>query len=195
MLESPLKALWLGAALTALVLLAWVLGAGVDRLGFFSFLLRWLHVFAGMIWVGLIWFMNFVQLVALQEADEAGKAVLLKSIAPRTAAAFRHASHVTILSGLLLLATTGYLLDRWIFATPVFIPPLRNLMLWGGTAGGLVMWALVHFAVWPSLQVVLSDADAGAKAAARARIKTFARINLVLSLPVTFVMVAAGHLY
>lgn len=195
MLATPLKALTLGALITLLVLVAWVFVAGVDRIGFVSFLLRWLHAFAGMIWVGLIWYMNFIQIVALAEADDAGKAAILKRIAPRVAVAFRHASHVTILSGVLLLVTTGYLLDRWIFSSAVFIPPLRNIMLWGGTIGGLAMWAFVHFVIWPALQVVLSDAAADAKAVARGRIATYARLNLVLSLPVTFVMVAAAHLY
>jgi len=195
MLDTPTKALGLGALLTLVVLLAWVLGAGVDGLGFLSFMLRWLHVFAGMIWVGLIWFVNFIQIVALAEADETGRSAILKRVAPRVATAFRHASHVTILTGILLLITTGYLLDRWIFTSAVFIPPLRNVMLWGGTAGGLIMWAFVHFAVWPAFQVVLSDAAPAAKAAARARVQTYARLNLALSLPVTFVMVAAAHLY
>lgn len=195
MLDSPLKALGLGALITLLILLLWVFGAGVDRLGLLSFMLRWLHVFAGMLWIGLVWFVNFIQIVAIAEADDAGKAAILKAIVPRTATAFRHASHVTLLTGILLLVTTGYLLDRWIFTSAVYIPPLRNLMLWGGTIGGLVMWAFVHFVIWPGLQVVLSDASPEAKAAARSRVLTFARANLVLSLPVTFVMVAAAHLY
>jgi uncharacterized membrane protein len=80
------------------------------------------------------------------------------------------------------------------FTSPVFIPPLRNVMLWGGTIGGLLMWAFVHFLIWPALRIVLSDAAPEAKAAARARVHTFARVNLALSLPVTFVMVAAAHL-
>jgi uncharacterized membrane protein len=104
---------------------------------------------------------------------------------------------VTVASGILLLVTTGYLLDRWIFMSEVFIPPLRNVLLWGGTLGGLVMWAFAHFVVWPNLKIVLGRvaADDAQKAAARAKVETYARLNLVLALPVTFVMVAAPHLY
>jgi len=195
MLDTPIKALFAGALATLAVLLAWVLGAGVDRIGFLSFVLRWLHVLAAMIWVGHIWFMNFTHLIALQEADDAGRATLHKLVAPRVAAAFRHSSHLTVLSGLLLLVTTGYLLDRWMFTTAVFMPPLKNIMLWGGTLVGVVMWALVHFVIWPAVRTVLAGGDAAMVAAARARAKTYARINLILALPVTFVMVAAAHLY
>jgi uncharacterized membrane protein len=59
------------------------------------------------------------------------------------------------------------------------------------------MWALVNMLIWPSLKVVLGEtpADADAKATARARVATFARVNLILSVPVIFAMVAAAHLY
>ena len=90
--------------------------------------------------------------------------------------------------------TAGYLLDRMIFTAEVYIPPLRNLLLWGGVFGGLAMWVFVQFFIAPSLKVVLGHAT-GDEAAARGRVRTFARLNLVLGLPVTAVMVAAAHLY
>ncbi|MFZ4806954.1 MAG: hypothetical protein ACOYLQ_06810 [Hyphomicrobiaceae bacterium] len=197
LLDSPGRAFGLSVAIAAVILLLWKVSAGLDPIGFMAYLLRFIHVFAATIWLGLIWFVNFVQLAALAEASPEGRATLMKSVVPRVAHAFRHTSHLTVLTGVVLLISSGYLLDRYIFTTEVYVPPLRNLLVWGGTVGGLVMWGLVHFRIWPSLRVVLGETagDDAAKERARAIIKTSARINLVLMLPVTAVMIAAAHLY
>lgn len=194
--DRPGGALLAGLAVTAAILIVWITAVGVDRLGLVSFLLRWTHAFAGMVWVGLIWFVNFIQLRAVAETDDAGRAALMRHVVPRVATTFGHFSHLNLLTGIALLFTAGYLLDVSMFGTAVYIPPLRNLFLWGGTLGGLAMWAIVHFAISPALAVVLdASADAAAKAAARDRVRIFARLNLILAVPVTFVMVAASHLY
>jgi uncharacterized membrane protein len=196
-LASPGRSLTAGAASTLVILALWLVTVGADRIGFVSFLLRWLHVFAGIVWVGMIWFVNFIQLVALQEADDAGRATLLKSVAPRVAHTFRHASHMSLLTGALLVIASGYLFDRLLFTSEVYIAPSRAILLWGGVLGGLLMWTFVHFIIWPNLKVVFghTPADADAKARARERVRTYARWNLILSVPVTLVMVAAAHLY
>ncbi len=77
------------------------------------------------------------------------------------------------------------------------MPPARALLLWIGVIGALAMWMFVHMYIWPAMQVVigLRPGDADAKVRARARVVTFARLNLLLSLPVTLTMVAAAHLY
>lgn len=194
---SPGRALAAGAVLTLVVLIAWLAFASADALGFVSFLLRLLHILGAMVWVGLIWFVNFVQLAALQQADDAGRRTLLTAVVPRVAHAFRHGSHLTLLTGLLLLVTTGYLFNWLVFSAPVYVSPPRAALLWSGVIGGVAMWAFVHFIIWPNLKVVLDEAagDAGAKEEARRQVRTFARLNLVLALPVTFTMVAAAHLY
>lgn len=195
--ESPIPALVCGIALIGFVLALWVGIAGVDLIGLVSFLLRYTHVLAAIAWVGFIFFVNFIQINALKHADDGARAAFRQAVALPVAVGFRHASHLTLLSGALLLITTGYLLDRWIFSSPVYIPPLRNLLLWGGTLGGLLMWAFVNFAILPNLKIALGSlpGDAEAKAAARHKVHLFARLNLMLALPVTFVMVAAAHLY
>jgi len=195
--ESAGRALAAGGALTLVILVAWLGLAGADPVGFVSFLLRWLHIFGAMLWVGLIWFVNFIQLAALQQVDDPGRRALMSAVVPRVAHSFRHASHLTLLSGVLLLLTTGYLLDWLVFSTPVYIPTARALLLWSGVLGGLAMWAFVHFVIWPNLRIVLGEAPGNAQAKERARqqVRTYARLNLVLAVPVTFVMVAAPHLY
>ena len=122
---------------------------------------------------------------------------LLKLVVPRVAATFRMASHITLMTGGLLLVTTGYLFDRWVFQSAVYVPPMKALLLWGGVVAAMAMWVIAQLVIWPALRILIGEVpgDAPAKAAARARVRTFARLNLVLAIPVTFVMVAAAHLY
>ena len=196
-LKNPVKSLVVGLVISLVILIAWVALAGVDRIGLISFLLRWMHVFAAIIWVGMIWFVNFIQLAALRDADDAGKAAIHKHIVPKVAMTFRHTSHAVLLTGVLLLITSGYLLDRLVFTSAVYVPPLRNALLWGGTLAGIAMWAFVHFKIWPNIKIVLGETagDTDAKARARDTVRIYARLNLILAVPVTFVMIAAAHLY
>ena len=195
-LSQPANAVWLGVAIAALGLALWLGQGHGDRLGLISFLARLAHVGAAMLWIGMIWFVNFIQLVALRETDDAGRAALMLHVVPRVAMLFQMASHVVVVSGGALLLTTGYLLDRWVFPSSVYIPSARGLMLWAGVAAALVMWWLVHWIIRPSLTIVLDNgADAAELFRARERILLAARINLVLAVPVTFAMVAAAHLY
>jgi uncharacterized membrane protein len=193
--RSSLIAGLVAAAVLAVVGLA--ITDTADWFGFLSFLVRYVHVLAAMVWVGLVFFVNFVQLVALQAADDQGRGFLHKAIVPNVAWWFRHASTLTVVTGVILLLTAGYVLPTLVYGSAVFVPPSRALLFWSAVAGALVMWMLVHMYIWPSMQVVLGlrPGDAEAKAKARARVFLFARLNLVLALPVTLGMVAAAHLY
>lgn len=196
-LVSSARAAFIAGLLISLgVLAVWMLGSTIDLLGLVSFLVRWVHVLAGIAWVGMIWFVNYIQFAALDEADAEGRAAIMKLVAPRVALTFRRASHLALASGLVLLVTTGYLFDRWVFSAAVYVPPLKAAMLWGGTVGAALMWAFVHMVIWPAMRRAMSEgSDAATRAAAARRIRLFARINLLLAVPVTFVMVAAAHLY
>ena len=196
-IDSPRATLAVGAAIAAAVLVVWLIAAGADGLALTAYLMRLVHVLAAMVWIGLIVFVNFVQLVALGSADEAQRAFLHKAIVPKVAWWFRHASTVAVLTGILLLLLSGYLLPALIYGTGVFMPAARVLLLWGGVILALAMWMFVHMYIWPNMQVVLGmrAGDDLAKAAARGRVILFARLNLLLSLPVVLAMVAAAHLY
>jgi uncharacterized membrane protein len=196
-IDNPRAALGAGLALTAVILVVWMVAAGSDAHGFISFLVRLIHVLAAMVWIGLVFFVNFVQLVVLRSADEQGRTFLHKAIVPAVAWWFRHASTLAVASGALLLVSTGYLLPSLAYGSGVYVPPARAVLLWGGVIGALAMWMFVHMYIWPNMQVVLGirPGDDAAKAAARTRVILFARLNLVLSLPVVFTMVAAAHLY
>jgi uncharacterized membrane protein len=195
--SSPRASLAAGLAVAAAVLVVWVLAAGVDGFGLLSFLIRLVHIVAAMVWVGLVVFVNFVQLVALQATDDQGREFLHKAIVPDVAWWLRHGSTLTVLSGAVLLVTTGYLLPNLMYGAGVYVPLSRALLIGSGVLGGLVMWMFVHMYIWPSMQVVLGlrPGDVDARTRARARVVTFARLNLILALPVTLAMVAAAHLY
>ncbi len=195
-LSRPWITFLAGALIASAVFGFWLMGARLDTLGVTSFLARFVHVFAAMLWVGLIWFVNFIQLAALEDTDDGGRATLMRHVVPQVATVYRHASNIVLASGIVLLLSNGYLLDRWVFPSAVYIPTFRGVMIWGGVAAATAMWAVVHFVIWPSLRVILDKgAEPGPKAVARQRIRAAARFNLLLAVPVTFVMVAAAHLY
>lgn len=195
LIATPRNALLTGLAVALACLLLWIVSAGVDRIGLMSILLRTIHVIAGMVWVGMIWFVNFIQLAIAQQADEPSKGAVMRLVAPRVASTFLHASTVSVLTGLLLLPATGYVLDRLVFPSVVYVATPRAIMLWAGALAGFAMLGIAHGVIRPTLRVVLGEtgADASAMAAARTRLATFARINLVLAIPVTFLMIAASH--
>ena len=196
MLGDPVRSFFAGLALAALALAAWLVFQPVDPRALVAVLLRFVHVLSAMVWVGLIFFVNFIQFKALEEADDGSRGAIARGIVPRVAVAFRHASHLTVLSGALLLVATGYLLGALALSSPSDLPLARTLMLALGALGGLIVWVLVNFVIWPGLKVVLGQTgDAAAKAQARSTVKRYARLNLVLMIPVTFAMIAAAHLF
>src|SRR5262245_11204875 len=122
------------------MVMIWLATGSADMRGLVSVLLRSIHVVAAMAWVGLIFFVNFIQLAALDQSDEASRRTISQSIVPPVAAAMSHASHLTVLTGAILLVATGYLFGEWLYASAVFVPSSRTAMLLAGAIGGIVMW-------------------------------------------------------
>ena len=192
----PWGAAGAGLAIAGGALALWFIENDSDALGLMSFLLRFVHVFAAMIWIGLIWFVNFIQLLALGSIDEGDSVVILRRIALPVATVFCTASHVVLATGLGLLLTTGYFLDRWVFPSSVYIPSLRSAFVWCGALAGLIMWGLANLVVLPNLKALIEGTGGPGEAArSRERLRLAARVNLCLAVPVTFVMVAAAHLF
>lgn len=197
MLDQPRMAAVAGGAVALALLVLWAVVVGIDGFGFFSFVFRLAHILGAMVWVGLIVFVNFVQLEATRLGDDNTRNVLHASIVPNVAWWIRHGSTFTVGTGLVLLVATGYLVPALVYGTAVYVPPARATLLWLGVVAAIAMWMFVHMYIWPNMQVVLGmrPGDAPAKSAARARVVKYARLNLLLALPVTLVMVAAAHLY
>ena len=160
-------------------------------------LVIWLHVAAGVAWIGLLYYFNFVQVPSIGEANAdaegPGPAASTKYVAPRALLWFRWAALVTWLSGALFLFLNGNLGDA-------FELGLRTGNSYATTIGigawlGTVMLFNVWILIWPNQKKVLGIVEATAEEKARgARIAFLAsRTNTMLSIPMLMSMVGAGH--
>lgn len=186
----------LAVGLVLLYLFAW--GGAIDA-QFWKFFFRWAHVISGVMWIGLLWYFNFVQIPTMPSIPDDQKPAIGKHIAPKALFWFRWGAMSTIVTGLILAALNGYIMQA------------LSLGLAGGSAGhvaigigmwlGAIMWFNVWFVIWPNQQKALNianrfpDLAADAKASAARTAMLFSRTNTVLSIPMLFAMVAAQGLF
>lgn len=186
MLDTANRALLTGIAAAAVILLIAILSSRLALPDALVLVSRTAHVVSAMIWVGLIWFVNVVQLAVLAQADDQAKKSVMTWIVPRVAKQFKLMATLTFFTGLLLLAQLGYLTQR---------PAGLSIVLWLGVLGGTLMLGFVHAKIAPALRIVLDPnvSDTAAKSDARETVRVFARANLLLAVPVTFAMLAGAH--
>jgi uncharacterized membrane protein len=156
-----------------------------------AFLFRLLHVVSGVMWVGLLWYFNFVQIPSMPKIPDDQKPAVSKVIAPTALFWFRWAALATVVTGLLLALINGYLMHALTFSG-TGAARLIGIGMWLG----LVMAANVWFVIWPNQQKALGLVEASAdekKAAARIAMLT-SRVNTMLSIPMLYFMVAAQNL-
>ncbi len=159
------------------------------------FLLRWMHVFFGVIWIGHLYYFNFVQGSFFNETDAATKSNAIQKLVPRALWWFRYGALWTMILGLLLLAIRGHQMRESLILTSYWVSILT------GTVMGLMMAGNVWMVIWPAQQVVIQNAvqtaagkPAIAEAAARgARAMVASRTNTLLSIPMLFFMLSASH--
>ena len=185
----------LGRTITAGVVLLIIfiilagLGTGawiqLDTMDWWKFFFRWLHVLSGVMWIGLLWYFNFVQTPSMPKIPDEQKPAIGKVIAPAALFWFRWAAMSTIVTGLLLAWRNGYLVNALGLQKPFHA---IGLGMWLG----IIMWFNVWFIIWPNqkkaLGIVAVEADAKAKAARLAMLTS--RANTMLSVPMLFCMVA-----
>ena len=169
-------------------------GFAFDR-SFFSWLFRYLHVLSGIMWIGLLWYFNFVQIPSMPNIPDEQKPAIGKVIAPAALFYFRWAAAFTVLSGLILAWLNGYLHDAMTFSIGSGIP--KHTAIGIGMWLGLIMAFNVWFVIWPNqkraLGIVETDPETKAKSAKTAML--FSRTNTLLSLPMLLTMVAAQNIY
>jgi len=149
---------------------------------------RWVHIVAGVMWIGLLYYFNFVQVPAVADAGKDGTgAGITKHVAPRALFWFRWAAVVTWLAGAMLLGKN--FLDAFLFLDRAFYA--IGLGAWLGTIMIFNVWVLI----WPNQQKILGlvRATDEEKAKARRVASLASRTNTMLSLPMLFFMAAAGH--
>ena len=169
-------------------------GFGFDR-AFWSWIARYVHVVVGIMWIGLLWYFNFVQIPNMGKIPDEQKPAIGKVIAPAALFYFRWAAAFTVLSGLILAGLNGYLHDAMTLSIGSRIP--KHTAIGIGMWLGLVMAFNVWFVIWPNqkraLGIVECDPELKAKSAKTAML--FSRTNTLLSLPMLLTMVAAQNLY
>jgi uncharacterized membrane protein len=184
----------LGRTVTAglVIVLAMIVIAGTygrfGEHGYWIFFMRWLHIGSGVMWIGLLWYFNFVQTPSMPKIPDEHKPAISKVIAPAALFWFRWAALATLVTGLLLATMNQYIVQALSIA-----PPVRAIGI--GMWMGIIMAFNVWFIIWPNqkkiLGIVPAEADVKAKAARMAGMAS--RINTMLSIPMLYCMAAQSH--
>ena len=159
---------------------------------FWSAIFRYLHVVSGIMWIGLLWYFNFVQIPSMPKIPDEQKSAISKVISPTALFWFRWAALSTIITGLITAYLNGYVHEALAFKGGA-----KNLTIGIGMWLGIIMAFNVWFVIWPNqkraLGIVECEPDLKAKSAKMAML--FSRTNTLLSLPMLLAMVAAQNLY
>jgi uncharacterized membrane protein len=157
----------------------------VGQHAWWAFVVRWLHVTFGVMWIGLLYYFNFVQIPSMPKIPDEQKPAISKVIAPAALMWFRHAALWTVITGATLATMNGYIAQALGLQRPF-------------TAIGIGMWLAlvmafnVWFIIWPNqkkaLGMVQVEPEEKAKAARLAMLTS--RANTMLSIPMLFCMVA-----
>ncbi len=152
--------------------------------------LRWLHVFFSIVWIGLLYYLNFVQVPTMPKIPAELKGGVTGYIAPKVLFFFRWGALLTVLTGLGIAFINGYGDRAMRFAGATAAENLIGLGMWLA----LIMAFNVWFIIWPAQKKILGlvEATAEEKAAAAPRALYASRTNVLLSLPMLYCMVSAN---
>ena len=164
---------------------------------FWTAVARWLHTFFGILWIGLLYYFNFVQIRKMPEIPAELKPAVSKYIAPEALFWFRYAALATWVMGVILAYLRGYLFDAFSlgalsgFANPQIT--LIGLGMWLATIMFFNVWAFI----WPAQKIALGivEGDADAKAAAGRKAMIFSRTNTLLSVPMLVTMTMSQTIF
>ena len=197
LLQSLSKTIHLSIVLAVLLFLGLFFAGGdwaFDQL-FWSWLFRYLHVLSGIMWIGLLWYLNFVQIPSMPKIPDDQKPAIGKVIAPAVLFWFRWAALATIVTGLIVATLNGYVHQAMILG--IGSGGGKNAAIGIGLWLGLIMAFNVWFIIWPNQKKVLGIVEATPEEKAKsAKIALLAsRTNTLLSLPMLLSMVMAQNLY
>ena len=196
-LQSLSKTIHLSIVLTILLFIGLFFSGGdwaFDQL-FWSWLFRYLHVLSGVMWIGLLWYLNFVQIPSMPKIPDEQKPAIGKVIAPAVLFWFRWAALATIITGLIVATLNGYVHQAMTLG--IGSGGGKNAAIGIGMWLGIIMAYNVWFIIWPNqkkaLGMVEVTPEEKAKSAKIAMLTS--RVNTLLSLPMLLSMVMAQNLY
>jgi len=196
-LQSLSKTIHLSIVLVILLFIGLFFAGGnwaFDQL-FWSWLFRYFHVISGIMWIGLLWYLNFVQIPSMPKIPDDQKPAIGKIIAPAVLFWFRWAAFATILTGLIVAYLNDYVHQA--LALGITSGGGKDTAIGIGMWLGLIMAYNVWFVIWPNQKKVLGIVECSpeekVKSARTAML--FSRTNTLLSLPMLLSMVMAQNLY
>ena len=186
-----------GFVLAFLLELMYLNSGGTFDTTFWAFLFRWLHVLSGIMWIGLLYYFNFVQIPNMPNIPDDQKPAISKVIAPAALWWFRWAAMATLVTGLILGYINGYIHDALSLGAMNDFDVPKNIAIGIGMWLGIIMWFNVWFVIWPNQKKALGivEASADEKAASARTAMLFSRTKTLLSVPMLFAMVSAQNIY
>ena len=162
---------------------------------FWSAVFRYLHVLSGIMWIGLLWYFNFVQIPNMPKIPDDQKPAIGKVIAPAALFWFRWAALSTIITGLIVAYLNAYILQAMSLGLMGGSP--KNITIGIGMWLGIIMAYNVWMVIWPNQKKALGiiEVDAGEKAKSARTAMLFSRTNTLLSIPMLLSMVTAQNLF
>ncbi|HXH74747.1 MAG TPA: urate hydroxylase PuuD [Bacteriovoracaceae bacterium] len=159
-------------------------------------ILRWIHFFAGVAWIGHLYYFNFVQGAFFAEIEAPVKNVAFSKLVPKALWWFRWGAMGTFLSGVVMFGIMGSQLKGDLFLSPY------GIYIWPGALMGTIMFLNVWLIIWPKQQILIANANtvigggaANPEAAKAAPVALLAsRTNVLFSIPLLFFMGASRHL-
>lgn len=177
------------AGFILLIIVIAIMTSGFTDIGFeTAFFARYIHVLSGVMWIGLLWYFNFVQIPTMPSIPDELKPAIGKHIAPNALFWFRWGAMFTLISGLWLASENGYIIEALTLDASA-----RGIGI--GMWLAIIMWFNVWFIIWPNQKIALGiiEADADAKPAAARRAMLFSRTNTLLSIPMLYLMVSGQN--
>ena len=162
---------------------------------FFSAVFRYLHVLSGVMWIGLLWYLNFVQIPNMPKIPDDQKPAIGKVIAPAVLFWFRWAALSTIITGLIVAYLNGYI--HHAMTLGLMGGDAKSITIGIGMWLGIIMAYNVWMIIWPNQKIVLGmiEADKEQKVKSARTAMLFSRTNTLLSIPMLLSMVSAQNLF
>jgi len=196
-LQSLNKTIIAGIILAVILFIFMYLIAGGWELDtyFWSAIFRYLHVLSGIMWIGLLWYLNFVQIPNMPNIPDDQKPAIGKVIAPAVLFWFRWSALSTIITGLIVAYLNGYVNQA--MSLGLLGGDAKSITIGIGMWLGIIMAYNVWMVIWPNQKKVLGmiEVSAEEKAKSARTAMLFSRTNTLLSIPMLLSMVSAQNLF